>query len=194
MLSLKLFNRSVFSVCRCQSVNIHSKLQEKVSTLKNERSKQMEELKENYEPIYRFPKIGGLAAICNLKIYQGAATAIGIPIVYFTLPDIVFEFTYVGVSMLAVLSITSLIFKNSIGSVYVNKNNSEDVRIAYIDFWGRRQDSTFKINEIIPLSETPKGLSLFTKVKFTNNHADLKFINKNVLVLDNNKFSSIFGE
>ena len=208
MLGLNIVNSSVFSSCRCAAksnifcqIKIRNFVSEKVEVAEkkvDKREAMMQELKDNFEPIYRFPQASGLSAISRIKNYQGVATVICIPASYFIFPENFFEVAYTGVTLFFALSLASYILSNSIGAVYLHKNNHELVRIAFIDFWGRRQDSEININDIIPFDlQKKQSISdrIFSKVKFNNNkHIELKFISKNAVVLDNGKFSQVFGE
>lgn len=209
MLSVKLMNRLVFSSCRCATKsnyfcqikirNIVSKtLVSKAEEKKDKREVMMKDLKENFEPIYRFPSIGSVAAINNVKSYQGVVTFFGLPVTYFFFPEYLLEFAYSGITLFMVLSLTSLILRNSIGAVYIHKKNNDVVRIAFIDFWGRRKDSEFNVDDIIPFSQQKQqgiGDKIFSKVKFNDEkHTELKFLSKNYLILDLGKFSQVFGE
>lgn len=208
MLSVNILNRSVFSSCRCAAISnifcqmkIRNFASEKVEAAEkkvDKREAMMQELKDNFEPIYRFPQTRSLSALSRIKSYQGVATLICVPASYFIYPELFFEVAYTGVTLFLVLSLTSYILSNSIGAVYIHKKNDELVRIAFIDFWGRRKDSEININDIIPFDQQKKqSISdrIFSKVKFNDNkHIELKFISKNAVVLDNGKFSHVFGE
>lgn len=197
-----LINRSVLSTCRCSSIiyqrhfasKITENLETKVNDMKIQREKIVEDLIENFEPIYRFPKIKSLAAINRLKTYQGIISALVLPITYFTYPEVIVEVSWSGISLFLVLSLFSYGLRNSIGAVYMNKKNNEEVRIAYVDFWGKRRDTLFKINDIVPIAPRSGKNNYLVKVAFNNDHEPLKFIAKEQVVLDQRKFNEVFGE
>jgi len=155
-----------------------------------------EELKENWEPIYRFPKIKAVSSVIKLKNYQLTATVFGLPVTYFFFAEHLLVVGYTGSSLVLTLSIISYMLKNSVGAMYVNKKNSDLVRIAYLNFWGSRRDSEFQIDDVVPFSDLPNSIAskFYTKLKFNNGHEELKLLSKEVEILDYDKFSRIFGE
>ena len=155
-----------------------------------------EELKKNWDPIYRFPKIQTVSSVIKLKNYQLTATVFGFPITYFFFDEHLLVVGYCGCSLVLTLSIISYMLKNSVGAMYVNKKNSDLVRIAYLNFWGSRRDSEFQIDDIVPFSDLPNSIAskFYTKLKFNNGHEELKLLSKEVEILDYDKFSRIFGE
>lgn len=155
-----------------------------------------EELRENWEPIYRFPKIKTVSSVIKLKNYQLTATVFGLPVTYFFFAEHLLVVGYTGSSLVLTLSFISYLLKNSVGAIYVNKKNSDLVRIAYLNFWGSRRDSEFKVDEIIPFSDLPTSIAskFYTNLKFNNGHEELKLLSKEVEILDYDKFSRIFGE
>lgn len=155
-----------------------------------------EELKENWDPIYRFPKIKTVSSVIKLKNYQLTATVFGLPLTYFFFAEHLLVVGYTGSSLVLTLGFISYLLKNSVGAMYVNKKNSDLVRIAYLNFWGSRRDSEFKIDDIVPFSDLPNSIAskFYTKLKFNNGHEELKLLSKEVEILDYDKFSRIFGE
>ncbi|KAL7043646.1 hypothetical protein ACKWTF_001607 [Chironomus riparius] len=156
-----------------------------------------EELKKNWEPIYRFPKIKTVSSVMKLKNYQLTATVFGLPAAYYFFADFnnLLVVGYTGTSLVLTLSFISYLLKNSVGFIYVNKKDSELVRIAYLNFWGVRRDSEIKIKDIVPFSDLPNSIAskFYTNLKF-NGHEDLKMLSKEVEILDYDNFSRIFGE
>lgn len=195
MLSLNVFNQAIVPACRCSSIASKS-LNFNYRNLSSEKAQtsSMKALEENFKPIYRFPKIKIAAAVNKLKNYQAIITTLGVPITYFACPEVIVEFGYTGGSLMIALCIASFITKGSIGAVYVDKKNSDRVRIAYIDFWGSRKDIELNVEDIQPIYETKNSFSPFTKVTFNNNHKSLIFISTAADVLDPCEFSRIFGE
>lgn len=211
MINLTSFYRTIYCACRNASksnnfnqittrnfaVKINEQLTVKLKEKEDEREKLMKEIKENYIPIYRFPKVKTVAAINNLKTYQAIITALSVPVTFVTYPEYILPVSYTGFSFIIALSFVSYILKNSIGAIYVNRNDSDIIRIAVIDFWGRRQDKQFNIDEIIPFEDQmEKGLSdkLFFKVKFNSNNENFKFLSKDSEILDIERFTRVFGD
>lgn len=156
----------------------------------------MDELRTNWEPIYRFPKIRLVSAINKLKNYQIAATVVSVPVTFLFFNDHLLTVTYLGTTVLISLSIASFILKNSIGAVYVSKTDKDLVRIAYINFWGSRNDISLKVDDIVPLSHLPDSMTskIYTKLKFNNGQEELKLLSKDYEVIDFEQFSRIFGD
>lgn len=209
MLSLHFVNRSILSSCRCASIatkslnfNIRNKSKylvdtgvgKKLEDLKSKKAASMKDLEENFDPIYRFPKIRFAAAVNNMKPYQAILTVLSLPLTYFTFPELLQPVFYTSLSFLVALTVASLVTRNTIGAVYVHKKESDKIRIAFIDFWGRRQDSEFKVEDIVPIYETKKSISTFTTLKFKNNHTSLKFISTTAVILNSEEFSRVFGD
>ncbi|XP_070497148.1 transmembrane protein 186 [Chironomus tepperi] len=199
---INFINRPVYSslkvsISSCQTGYLS---QRKYST-ENEETKvkkisAAEELRENWEPIYRFPKIKTVSSVIKLKNYQLTATVFGLPVTYFFFAEHLLVVGYTGTSLVLTLGFISYLLKNSVGFMYVNKKNKDLVRIAYLNFWGSRRDSEFKIDDVVPFSDLPNSIAgkFYTKLKFNNGHEDLKLLSKEVEILDYDKFSSIFGE
>lgn len=85
------------------------------------------------------------------------------------------------------------LFTNYIGYVYV-KEDDKYVKLAYVDFWGKRKDTIVSTDDIIPLSDIAFSItdSLFLKVKRFSTRDVMKLNVKLGQVLDKNKFNNIF--
>ncbi|CAB3224172.1 unnamed protein product [Arctia plantaginis] len=99
-----------------------------------------------------------------MKIYQILGTSIAIPgcsileALNALPPGAILSASYIGLTGSALLSLVSLPFRNTIGFLYVSKNN-EKVKISSMDFWGRRRDKTIPVDDWIPLLElSPKKM------------------------------------
>lgn len=169
---------------------------EKKDTAKNINHK-LNELQENWMPIYRYPKIRAISVLNKLKNYQILASTVAIPVSFFVFPDELFVISYSALALAASLSFGSFLIKNSIGVIYVHKKDENLVRIAYISFWGARKDSEFAKDEIIQLADLPKKITdkFYTTLKFKNGHEEIKLLSTNShIILDPDKFLDIFGD
>jgi len=149
-----------------------------------------------WERVYNFQFIKGLVGLNRLKYYQAAITAIAVPI-SLAIPEVAdpVYFGYIGVSGIVTLSLASYAFRNTVGFIYTNQSQPEDVKFAYLDFWGRRQDVVLKIEDVTPLSEIPKSIfnPLFTNLQFYNKHPKLKLVYKHGGIDNFDEFSRVFG-
>lgn len=59
-----------------------------------------------------------------------------------------------GITGSAVLSLTTLPFRNTIGYLYISSDNQK-VKISSMNFWGKRQDKIIATEDWIPLLEMP---------------------------------------
>lgn len=100
-----------------------------------------------------------------------------------------------GISGTITLSLVSYAFRNTVGFIYTNDKRPDMVKIAYMDFWGRRIDSEMNIDDVVPFSELPKALldSYVTTLRFHHDHPKLKLIYKFGGVNDMNEFAKVFG-
>lgn len=82
---------------------------------------------------------------------------------------------------------------NIVGFLYVNKT-LDTMKIAHVNFWGKRVNSEIPIESIVPISESPKQVFKFY-ITITNyiNKSEFKLLH-NYGIVDNEKFSRIFGD
>jgi hypothetical protein len=132
----------------------------------------------------------------KLKNYQLAATVLAVPVSFFAFSEHFIVIASSAIALSASLSFGSFLVKDTVGFIYVNKKDSDLVRIAYLSYWGLRRDSEFKTSDIVPFAELPKSPTdkFYTKLKFNNGHEELKLFSRTVEVLDGEKFTNIFGE
>lgn len=98
-----------------------------------------------------------------------------------------------GLTTCASLYTVGILANRFIGFVYLNKEEN-CLRIAYIDFWGRRKDIEVPLNDIVPFSEVPVSITdlfYFKFCRFSNNEI-LKINFKYGIVLDRDKFKKLF--
>lgn len=170
--------------------------------------------------IYKFPFIRGIAAINKLKVYQLGITAMAVPFSLFMeqmrefptdttlvvgyIGNIMFKSIrkhelitiFIGISGTFTLSIVGYLLKNMVGLVYINSNNTDIVKISYMDFWGRRRDVEKQISDIVPLSEISKSIfdQYFTKLKFYSSDKEgYKLVHRFGGIVDLDMFSKVFG-
>lgn len=61
-------------------------------------------------------------------------------------------FSVTGLTGTAVLSLTTLPFRNVIGYLYIRTDNQK-VKISSVDFWGKRKDRIVPVNDWFPLHD-----------------------------------------
>jgi hypothetical protein len=90
MLLLSTIHRSTLSACRCASIlnkstnfSFRNYSNEKLEDKPEKPLNAMKELEENYNAVYRFPKIRIAAAANKLKNFHGIVTLLGLPGSYF---------------------------------------------------------------------------------------------------------------
>lgn len=139
--------------------------------------------------------------ICRLKIYQTILSfsfSFYLSYLYFLneieKKTLMFGF---GVSLFAVtmLFIAGNVFKKMIGFVYLNHDNSL-IKLAHLSFWGKRIDTIYKLNNVVPLSDSNNfniDKAMFAKIKFYDSQ-DEYYINLRFgEVTKSESFRKIFG-
>ena len=152
---------------------------------------------KEWDQIYKFRYIQSLASFNRAKVYQVALTTISVPI-SFAFPGEIVDPLIVatlGVSLTVTLSLASYAFSNTVGFIYTNKRQPENVKFSYLDFWGNRKDLEMKIEDVVPFSEIKKSLFdfAFTNLSFYNGHPKMKLVYKFGGIKDFTGFTKVFG-
>lgn len=96
------------------------------------------------------------------------------------------------------LSAFSAFSMNSIGFVYTDSlKEPNKVRISHIDFWGKRKDTEFLANDIIPTGDQKRlPFDFWVNVKTTSvdNKPSFKLFHRHGLIKHPHIFSWLFGE
>lgn len=132
--------------------------------LKNE---EMETTEPNpVKVLYRFPNVKQMRTITNLKIYQTALCAVVVPYVYsayqkgiVSLEDFASSVVLLTVATLMLYTI-SMLTQRVICILKYNEDTKE-VHISHLTFWGRRRDVTLNLENIVPLSDTEEGEKVY---------------------------------
>ncbi|XP_046665397.1 transmembrane protein 186 [Homalodisca vitripennis] len=163
-----------------------------------------ESLVENdalYKEIYRFPAIKVGYTLHKLKWYQTLLTAAAVPIsgmLYvggFIEPVWIFNVIFSGVLVTLNLYGYAMLFNRAIGFIYLNKDETT-VKIAYLDYWGKRVDMEIPVEEVVPLSESPRPLNgmVFKQIVFySDDHLKLKLYLRHGKVTNEDGFDQVFG-
>lgn len=155
---------------------------------------------EKWSEIYRLPIIRLVSAFNKLKIYQTFLTLAGTPAAIALEqagqvdPDFGFAFGTLGLTGVITLSLCSLPFQKLIGFIYVNQGNDK-IKLAYVDFWGRRQHQILNIEDILTPWEIPeKRFNLYLPVTNREDASQsYKLIQQFGVIQDVEKYSRIFG-
>ncbi|XP_026752530.1 transmembrane protein 186 [Galleria mellonella] len=119
-----------------------------------------EHASHEFDSVYKFPSIKYIAILNRLKVYHLIGTSIAVPScglleMLSVIPENAFLATsYIGVTGGLALLIPSILFHNSIGFLYISKDNKH-IKISSVDFWGRRKDKCVSVNDWIPLLDMP---------------------------------------
>uniref|UniRef100_A0A1B6MF37 Transmembrane protein 186 n=1 Tax=Graphocephala atropunctata TaxID=36148 RepID=A0A1B6MF37_9HEMI len=154
-----------------------------------------------YREIYRFPAIRIGYTMQKLKWYQTLLTGASIPtssLLYFGgLIDSSWVFTVIFSGLLVTLNIygCAQLFNQSIGFMYLSKDET-NVKISYLDYWGKRVDMEVPLDDVVPLSEVPRPLTdrFFKQIVFySTDQLKLKLYLHHGKVTDRDGFVKTFG-
>ncbi|EDV56197.2 transmembrane protein 186 [Drosophila erecta] len=155
-----------------------------------------------WRTVYSLSSIRFVAALSKLKVYQAVLTAAGTPIVFALgsagqlSTDALAIYAAVGVTGLITLTLASYASTNLVGFVYVNEQQ-DLLKLAYVDFWGRRQETLVETEDLLPSWE--QGSS--SRLRFVSSiclRSDpkrrYKLLNRFGHVSDPQFFEGLFGD
>ncbi|XP_060523333.1 transmembrane protein 186 [Cylas formicarius] len=148
-----------------------------------------------YIPVYNFPYIRPFTVVNRLKLYQTVLTGISVPggAILSQLGcvswDTAQSTTLLGVSACVMLYGIGFLTTKFIGFIYYNPE-TDSVKLAYGDFWGRRKDLVMPRSDVMPLSELPTTPldKLFVTFRRYNSKETLKLDMRFGVILDAEKF------
>ncbi|XP_026725302.1 transmembrane protein 186 [Trichoplusia ni] len=134
-----------------------------------------EQSSDKFETVFKFPFIRYISMLNRLKVYQIVGTSLALPgcglmEALNVLPQgALLSAAYIGITGSAVLSVTTLPFRNTIGYLYISSDNQK-VKISSMNFWGKRQDKIIATEDWIPLLEMPPKATdaVFLQPKLTD--------------------------
>ncbi|KAH8418563.1 hypothetical protein KR222_002217, partial [Zaprionus bogoriensis] len=156
----------------------------------------------DWRPIYRLPLIRLVAAINRLKFYQAAATVAGTPIAFALAQanqisgEALGVSAAIGVTGLMTLTLSSVVLTNVIGFIYVNEQQDQ-VKIAYVDFWGRRKETLVDIEDLLPDWELKRSrrFGIYQPICLRNGSKErYKLLQRFGIVEDPLLFEGLFGQ
>lgn len=155
-----------------------------------------------WRPIYRLPLIRLVAAFNRLKIYQAFVTVAGTPVAIAlesagqVSGDVLGIYAAIGVSGLMTLSLASYVSTNIIGFIYIN-DHQDQLKLAYVDFWGRRKELLVDIEDLLPDWE-PKSrrrLGFYQPICLrTDKKQRYKLLHRFGVITDPLLFEGLFGQ
>lgn len=82
-----------------------------------------------------------------------------------------------------------------IGIIYVSKEDDNLLRIAHLNFWGKREDQYFSKTDVTPFSELQDDVSdVYVNLRFYSDpDATLSLCVRHGTVYNKNAFEEIFG-
>jgi len=155
-----------------------------------------------WRTVYSLPAIRIVAAFSRLKVYQAALTAAGTPIVFALgsagqlSTDALAIYGAVGISGLVTLTLASYAASNLVGFVYVNEQQ-DLVKLAYVDFWGRRQETLLDVEDLLPSWEQgrPSRLRFVSPICLrSDSKKRYNLLNRIGHVSDPQLFEGLFGD
>ncbi|KAH8384688.1 hypothetical protein KR093_005426, partial [Drosophila rubida] len=155
-----------------------------------------------WRPIYQLPMVRWIAAFNRLKIYQAGITAAVTPLAFGLAQsgqisgDALGICASLGVSGLITLSLCSYVSSNVIGFIYIN-HRQDQLKLAYVDFWGRRQEVLVDIEDILPDWELKRSirLGIYQPISLrADEKQHYKLLQRFGIILDPLMFECIFGQ
>ena len=156
---------------------------------------------EEWLTIYRFHHMVPIRLFCRFKIYQ---TAFTVSVGLISLLSHLLEVgpTSALIPVLAVSAFTTLslyivghILRHFIGFVYLSPDQKW-VKIAHIDFWGRRQNHVLSVSHIVALKESPSAFKFVRQLFISEPNSSSKyyvFVLKESTFAKPEVFADIFG-
>ncbi|CAH1389861.1 unnamed protein product [Nezara viridula] len=154
----------------------------------------------SFTPIYRFPYTPLCSAINKFKKIQLGMVVVSIPTTYFCYivnlcgVQIPLAFSTVGIASTIALFSVGQLFSRLIGYVYVSRNQKQ-IKLAYLNFWGKRIDIICDIKDVTPLDDNPSSSIkdfLYKTVWISTYDKPLKINLSNGQILDGDLFKHSF--
>lgn len=154
-----------------------------------------------WRTVYSMPGIRLVAALSRLKVYQAVITAAGTPIVFALgsagqlSTDALAIYAAIGVTGLITLTLASYAASNLVGFIYVNEEQ-DLLKLAYVDFWGRRQETLIETEDLLPSWEqgSPSRLRFVSPICLrSDSKRRYKLLNRFGHVSDRQLFEGLFG-
>ncbi|XP_056638088.1 transmembrane protein 186 [Diorhabda sublineata] len=170
-----------------------TKIARKLHTVNGNQNKE-----SHFVTVYKFPYIRPLAAVNRLKILQTVLTGVSIPctlslnLMNFVSFEAVQVVSALGISGCVTFYGLGFVTRKFVGFIYYNEEKNL-VKVAYIDFWGKRQDIVIPSADIIPREEIPRSITdmIYTKLRRYSTDEYLKYNIRFANIVDQKIFDKI---
>lgn len=148
--------------------------------------------------IYKFPYISAVASASKTKTLQYLSSLVGCPAVYGLEYFAIIPQGWFDVSLMIALSgcvtftAVGQLSKNLVGFAYVNPDH-DLLRLGYLNFWGQREDTVVKVDNVRHLSEIQKfKCNPMSRVELYDSKKRFKIFEK-IGVIKRDLFELVFG-
>lgn len=89
----------------------------------------------------------------------------------------------------------SSLFQNAVGFLYLSEDETT-LKISYLDFWGKRIDEEFPVDDVVPFLDAPRPPTdyLYKQILFySHSKTKVKLFLKFGQITDKDKFDKVFG-
>ncbi|KAM7345503.1 transmembrane protein 186 [Cochliomyia hominivorax] len=158
--------------------------------------------KDEWRIIYRLPLIRLASAFNRVKVPYGMLNGITLPAAFALeqasqLPPATATLIgVVGLTSWCTLAICSLFIRNLVGIIYIN-DNSDKLKLAYVDYWGKRHDVCVQLDDVIPEMEKsrPSKFDFYQTISlYSDDKVNYKLLQRFGNIEDLETFVAIFGE
>ncbi|XP_038077622.1 transmembrane protein 186-like [Patiria miniata] len=170
---------------------------EKTTSLDDGKSNNCE---KEYTTVYCFPGMRYLRVISRFKLAQTFFTmGIAPPMWYLHTVGLITEYQLLyslSVATFALVMLYSMSFflRRIIGFIYLHRNR-DSIKIAHMNFWGRRRDQTIPLFDVIPIGETGERTSeILIRLRRYSTKEKLYFSLKYGMITHQENFCEIFGD
>ncbi|XP_073996870.1 transmembrane protein 186 [Rhodnius prolixus] len=155
--------------------------------------------KNKYKVIYRLPQITLCSVLNKFKRLQLVAATTSIPgsfiANYFNVCDPSLPTVVTTIALASTVAIFSIgqLCTELIGYVYFSEDKQE-VKLAYLDYWGRRKEAIYGVEDFLPLTNSPRFPSdfLFRRLYLYNSRHPFKLSLKYGKIVDEDSFKTVF--
>lgn len=202
-LSSKVYISRSFLLCSCQAQNKVEFKNDKVNQVVNKAPTDgtlPSESKDDFIKIYRNRAVVAGAIVNRLKWYQTLITVCSVPtslalVLSGTITEVTsFGIIFTSVWLTVLLYLQGYIFHRTIGLIYLHKDRTI-VKIAYLDFWGNKEEEEYLLEDVVPFSDLPQTFTseVFKTVELETDKYRL-YLRFGGQILDKDGFVTVFGD
>ncbi|XP_031624523.1 uncharacterized protein LOC116341541 [Contarinia nasturtii] len=198
-LKLNLPSTQKFECVRKIYVNSCVQLNKSKAEELAERKRRDEEFR--WTRLYVFNDMKWYSIVTKLKLYSYVSTLVLTPVAYLIqlsekIPDVsAVPCLAIGLTSGMILTAYSKTLANTVGIVYICGQN-KNLRIAYIDFWGKQLFVETTVDEVRKCQKSPVKFGLYKTIQVINGNEkiSLKIPWKNVETTNTKLFRHLFGK